>query len=111
MSGISTHVLDTSKGQPAQRLRVTLERQSQADWVLVGEGVTDNHGRISQLLRDGEALEPASYRLVFRTGDYFGAQQSIYPEVAVQFLVRDPSVNYHLPLLLSPYGYTTYRGS
>jgi 5-hydroxyisourate hydrolase len=111
MSGISTHVLDTSKGQPAQGLRVTLERQSEADWILAGEGVTDNQGRISQLLRDGEALEAAYYRLVFHTGDYFGIQESIYPEVAVQFVVRDPSANYHLPLLLSPYGYTTYRGS
>jgi 5-hydroxyisourate hydrolase len=112
MSGISTHVLDTSKGQPAQGLRVTLERQSKVDWALVGEGVTDNHGRISQLLRNGDALEAAaSYRLVFHTGDYFGSQESIYPEVAVQFLVRDASANYHLPLLLSPYGYTTYRGS
>jgi 5-hydroxyisourate hydrolase len=111
MNGISTHVLDTAKGQPARGLRVTLERQSNADWALVGEGVTDNNGRISRLLRDGEALEAASYRLVFRTSDYFGSQESIYPEVAVQFLVRDPSANYHLPLLLSPYGYTTYRGS
>ena len=110
MSGISTHVLDTAKGQPAQGLRVMLERQSDAaDWILVGEGITDSNGRVSQLLRSGETLEAVSYRLVFRTGDYF--ESSFYPEVAVQFLVRDPSANYHIPLLLSPYGYTTYRGS
>lgn len=110
MSGISTHVLDTAKGQPAQGLPVRLERQSQgADWVLVGEGITDSNGRISQLLRSGEALEVATYRMVFRTGDYF--ESSFYPEVAVQFLVRERSGNYHIPLLLSPYGYTTYRGS
>ncbi len=112
MSGISTHVLDTQKGQPARGLRVTLERQSPAaDWVLVGEGVTDNNGRISQLLPNGGALEAATYRLEFRIADYFGTQECFYPEVAVHFLVRDPFANYHVPLLLSPYGYTTYRGS
>jgi len=112
MSGISTHVLDTAKGQPAQGLLVTLERQSPAaDWRLVGEGITDSNGRIPQLLGNGEALEAATYRLVFRTVDYFERQECFYPEVAVLFLVRDPSANYHIPLLLSPYGYTTYRGS
>lgn len=112
MSGISTHVLDTARGQPAQGVRVTLERRSQAaNWALIGEGVTDNNGRIAQLLRNGDTLEAASYRLVFHTGDYFGSQEFFYPEIAVRFLVRDPSVNHHIPLLLSPYGYTTYRGS
>lgn len=112
MSGISTHVLDITKGQPAQGLRVTLERQSQsADWVLIGDGATDNNGRISQLLRDDQKLDVASYRLLFRTGDYFEGRECFYPEVTVQFLVRDPSASYHIPLLLSPYGYTTYRGS
>lgn len=112
MSGISTHVLDTAKGKPAQGVRVTLERRSQAaDWVLVGEGVTDNNGRIAQLLCSGETVEAASYRLVFHTGGYFEGQDSFYSEIVVRFLVRDPSANYHVPLLLSPYGYTTYRGS
>ncbi|HEV8039444.1 MAG TPA: hydroxyisourate hydrolase [Bryobacteraceae bacterium] len=112
MSGISTHVLDTAKGQPAQGLLVTLERQSHAaDWDLVGEGITDSNGRISQLLRDGEALEAATYRLLFRTVDYFAGQECFYPEVVVLFLVRESSAKYHIPLLLSPYGYTTYRGS
>ena len=109
MSGISTHVLDTSKGKPARGVKVTLERQSaNQSWVQAGQGVTDDNGRISKL---AEALEPAVYRLLFRTGDYFGSRESFYPEVTVQFTVRDPSVNYHIPLLLSPYGYTTYRGS
>ena len=91
---------------------MTLERQSPAaDWVLVGEGVTDNNGRIAQLLPNAESLEAAAYRLVFRTADYFGKQDCFYPQVAVQFVVRDSSANYHVPLLLSPYGYTTYRGS
>ena len=112
MSGISTHVLDTAKGQPAQGVPVVVERESQAsEWVLVGEGITDNNGRIPQLLRSGEVLDAASYRLVFRTSDYFEGRECFYPEVAVQFTVRDPSANYHIPLLLTPYGYTTYRGS
>jgi 5-hydroxyisourate hydrolase len=112
MSGISTHVLDTAKGQPAQGVRVLLQRQSQGgEWVEMGAGITDNNGRISQFLRDGKALEAASYRLVFHTGDYFENQESFYPEIAVRFLVRDPAANYHIPLLLSPHGYTTYRGS
>jgi 5-hydroxyisourate hydrolase len=112
MSGISTHVLDTSKGQPARGLRVTLERQTQAaDWIPVGEGVSDHNGRISQLLPNHAALEAAAYRLVFRIADYFGNQECFYPEIAVHFAVRDPSATYHVPLLLSPYGYTTYRGS
>ena len=89
-----------------------LERQSHsAEWVLVGEGITDSNGRVSQLLRSGETLEATSYRLVFRTGDYFESRECFYPEVTVLFLVRDPFANYHIPLLLSPYGYTTYRGS
>jgi 5-hydroxyisourate hydrolase len=112
MSAISTHVLDTAKGQPAQGVRVTLERRSQAaHWVPIGEGITDSIGRIAQLLRNGDALEAASYRMVFHTGDYFENQESFYPEIEVRFLVRDPSASYHIPLLLSPYGYTTYRGS
>ncbi len=112
MSGISTHILDTSKGQPAPGVRVMLEHQSHAsDWVLVGEGITDNNGRIGQLMANGEALQAAPYRLTFRAGDYFKSQELFYPEITVHFLVRDPSANYHIPLLLSPYGYTTYRGS
>jgi 5-hydroxyisourate hydrolase len=109
MSGISTHVLDTSKGQPARGVQVLLERQSgAAAWETVGQGVTDEHGRISRLL---PAPEAAAYRLTFRTADYFASQESFYPEVTVHFTVHDPSAHYHIPLLLSPYGYTTYRGS
>jgi 5-hydroxyisourate hydrolase len=109
MSGISTHVLDTSAGQPARGMEVTLERRSGASgWVLAGQGVTDENGRIPHLLA---APEAAAYRLTFRAGEYFASRESFYPEITVQFVVRDPSANYHIPLLLSPYGYTTYRGS
>lgn len=112
MIGISTHVLDTAKGRPAQGIAVTLERRSGAGvFIFAGKGVTDEHGRIPQLLEAGAVLEAGLYRLTFYIGDYFGSQDHFYPEASVSFLVRDPSTHYHVPLLLSPYGYTTYRGS
>jgi 5-hydroxyisourate hydrolase len=112
MTGISTHVLDTAGGRPARGVRVVLERAStEGIWNLAGEGVTDSNGRIAQLLAADEPLQPGSYRLTFFTGDYFEGQEHFYPKVALEFLVRDASTHYHVPLLLSPYGYTTYRGS
>jgi 5-hydroxyisourate hydrolase len=112
MIGISTHVLDTSCGQPARGLRVVLERASaDGTWTLAGDGVTDSNGRIAQLLAGDEPLQPCAYRLTFFTGDYFEGQQHFHPQVAVQFIVTDAATHYHVPLLLSPYGYTTYRGS
>ena len=108
MSGISTHVLDTAKGRPARGIRVIAERKSLAgEFVAVGEGITDENGRILQLLANSAALEAGTYRLTFYVGD----RAAFYPEIAVQFLVRDPSTHYHVPLLLSNYGYTTYRGA
>lgn len=110
MSGISTHVLDTAKGLPAQGVRVVLERQSGENWVEAGRGITDNNGRIAQLL-DGAEFVAATYRLTFFTADYFQGHHSFYPQVIVLFDVRDQARHHHVPLLLSPYGYTTYRGS
>jgi 5-hydroxyisourate hydrolase len=111
MIGISTHILDTAKGRPAQGVRVTAERMSaDGTFVAAGEGVTDSNGRIPQLL-GSEALQAGTYRLTFYAGDYFGDHTAFYSEIIVQFLVRDLSTHYHVPLLLSPYGYTTYRGS
>ena len=112
MIGISTHVLDTSKGRPAQGIRVRLERMGRGgSFAAAGEGVTDGNGRIPQLLGSGEALAAGIYRLTFQVADYYEGQEHFYPEVTVQFLVRDTSTHYHIPLLLSPYEYTTYRGS
>jgi len=110
MSGISTHVLDTAKGLPALGVQVVLERQSAGSWMEVGRGVTDNNGRIAQLL-DGAEFVAATYRLTFFTGDYFQGQDFFYPQVIVLFDIRDRDRHHHVPLLLSPYGYTTYRGS
>jgi 5-hydroxyisourate hydrolase len=112
MNGLSTHVLDTAKGHPAQGIRVTAERLSaDGNFHVVGEGVTDNIGRIPQLLGSGQALEIGTYRLTFYVGGYLGGRAAFYQEITIQFQVGDPATNYHIPLLLSPYGYTTYRGS
>lgn len=111
MNGISTHVLDTAKGRPAQGIRVIAERKSgTGDFASIGEGVTDSNGRIPHLLGNG-ALETGAYRLTFHVGDYFKEHDHFYSEIAVQFVVRDTSTHYHVPLLLSPYGYSSYRGA
>jgi len=112
MNGISTHVLDTAKGIPAQGVWVTAEYVStNGDFIIAGEGVTDSTGRIAQLLASGKTLQAGVYRLTFHLSDYFGGNAVFYREIPVQFLITDPSTHYHVPLLLSPYGYTTYRGS
>lgn len=113
MSAITTHVLDTSRGQPAGGVPVVLEIQPPGrDWKVLGQGATDAGGRL-RLLPPGSPLEKGTYRLTFDTSTYFDSQgvQGLYPEVVVIFTVEDPSRHYHIPLLLSPYGYSTYRGS
>ena len=102
MAGITTHVLDTAKGRPAQGIPITLE-VLRGEWQLVNRGVTDADGRL-RTLTEGVALERATYRLTFKTDGFF-------PEVAITFKVDDPAQHYHVPLLLSPFGYSTYRGS
>jgi len=114
MSGITTHVLDTARGRPASGLAVMLESQSgNGRWAVVGKGTTDADGRVRQLLPTGVSLHPGLYRLTFDTQSYFVAQEreAFYPQVTVVFEVRDPAQHYHVPLLLSPFGYSTYRGS
>jgi 5-hydroxyisourate hydrolase len=114
MSAITTHVLDISKGRPASGVPIVLEaRSAEGEWTAMGRGVTDRDGRLRELLPAGAPLAKATYRLTFDTGVYFAAQnvESFYPEVTVVFNVLDESAHYHVPLLLSPYGYSTYRGS
>ena len=116
MSAISTHVLDTSQGRPAAGVAVTLEiaRDGDADsWEPHGGGETDADGRVKNLLPAGAALAATRYRLTFDTGAYFAARgvESFYPSVAIVFRVRDASQHHHVPLLLNPFGYSTYRGS
>jgi 5-hydroxyisourate hydrolase len=114
MSAITTHVLDTSRGRPASGVLVSLETQSvEHGWELIGKGETDADGRLKELLPPGYALARGLYRLTFETASYFASQnvESFYPEVSIVFSVRDAAQHYHVPLLLNPYGYSTYRGS
>lgn len=109
MSAITTHVLDTARGRPAAGVSICLEHGSE----VLGRGETDADGRLRTLLPAGAVLEAGAYRLVFDTGAWFAAQgvDAFYPEVAVDFIVQDGTQHYHVPLLLSPFGYSTYRGS
>jgi 5-hydroxyisourate hydrolase len=112
MSAITTHVLDTAQGQPAAGIQVTLERSDTTGvFSPAGSGTTDEDGRIRTLLEG--SLVPGTYRLRFETGPYFAAAgvTPFHPVVEITFAVRDARQHYHVPLLLSPFGYTTYRGS
>ena len=114
MSEITTHVLDTSRGRPAGGVPVRLELETAGgSWEQIGKGSTDPDGRASDLLAPGFALRSGVYRLVFDTESYFAAQkiEGFYREVSIVFTIRDPAHHYHVPLLLSPFGYSTYRGS
>ena len=106
--GISTHVLDTAKGRPAGGIPVTLELRTGTTWTGVGRGVTDADGRLKGLL-DGSGFVAGTYRLTFDTAGY--QPGAFFPEVSIVFTVSDTAQHYHVPLLLSPFGYSTYRGS
>jgi 5-hydroxyisourate hydrolase len=110
---ISTHVLDTSIGSPAAAIAVQLQRQTGPLWTDVSQAVTDRDGRVAALLPPSAPAAPGEYRLIFDVGTYFAARgiESFYTRIAVDFVVRDPASHNHVPLLLSPYGYSTYRGS
>lgn len=110
---ISTHVLDTAQGRPAPGVAVRLERLEGAGVALIGRGTTDRDGRVRELVPDGAAVNPGIHRLTFETGAYFAttSTEAFYPEVAVAFEITDAGQHYHVPLLLSPFGYSTYRGS
>jgi 5-hydroxyisourate hydrolase len=113
MSTITTHILDTSLGRPAAGVPVVLHAKTSAgDWKELGRGSTDNDGRLRTLLVD-TTLAEGTYRLTFDTAAYFANRKisSFYPKVIVEFEVRDAASHYHVPLLLSPFGYSTYRGS
>lgn len=105
MAGLSTHVLDLAAGRPAEGVAVTLERSIEDVWQQVGDGVTDGNGRIGAL---GDALVSGVYRLVFATGE---AGNAFFPEVHLIVDIDEAEEHYHVPLLISPYGFTTYRGS
>lgn len=118
MGHLSTHVLDTTKGQPARNVRVTLHRTG-ADGVrsVVKEAVTNANGRTDEALLSGDAFKPGTYELVFDVAQYFretGAQTTeppFFDFVPLRFTIAEPNGNYHVPLLISPWSYSTYRGS
>lgn len=107
---ITTHVLDTAKGKPAAGVAITLERQDGTEWVSIASGVTDEDGRLRTLM-DGAERAAGKYRLRFDVGSYAAPVIAFFPEVIIPFVVEDPAQHYHVPLLLSPFGYSTYRGS
>ena len=115
---ISTHILDTAHGRPAAGVRVTLELiaapgEPATRGREIARGTTDADGRIRELVAHGASLDAGTYSLRFDTAAYFASIgiEPFYPEVSVVFVVRDTTQHYHVPLLLSPYGYSTYRGS
>jgi len=103
---ITTHVLDTARGRPAAGVATVLEREAGDGWERVGNAATDADGRVPGF----DAAGPGRFRLTFDTGGYLGAA-AFYPRVTIEFMVEAGAEHYHVPLLLSPFGYSTYRGS
>ena len=114
MSSITTHVLDISLGKPGVGIPVTLERKTHsAGWQKLAEGMTNSDGRLNDLLEPGEAFLSGHYRLIFEVGPYFllNAREGFFPQISIAFIVKDPAEHFHVPLLLSPFGFSTYRGT
>ena len=114
MSGITTHILDVASGLPAAGISVTLERRTHGSgWETVATAMTNADGRIDNLNPAKEAFLTGHYRLHFDSGPYFALRnvESFFPQITISFVVKDAEQHYHVPLLLSPFGYTTYRGS
>lgn len=109
---ITTHVLDTAAGRPGKAIAIELERDDGGAWRRIGEGVTDEDGRLRTLTPAGP-VDAGTYRLRFHTGAYLEAHHraAFFPVVEIQFTVADGAQHHHVPLLLSPFGYSTYRGS
>ncbi|MBX9689345.1 MAG: hydroxyisourate hydrolase [Candidatus Obscuribacterales bacterium] len=113
LSPITTHILDTARGCPAAGVPLSIELEQDGKFVKLGQGVTNNDGRVTDLLPHDRPLESGRYRMRFETAVYFQAQkiEGFYPYVEIVFEIKNPSQHYHIPLLLSPFGYSTYRGS
>jgi 5-hydroxyisourate hydrolase len=117
MGRLSTHVLDTARGRPAAGVRITLNRIEAGGRTQVAEAVTNADGRTDGPLLEGAGLQAGQYELVFAAGDYLrdsgqaGAGLLFLDEIPIRFGVPDAGQHYHVPLLLSPFGYSTYRGS
>ena len=117
MGRLTTHVLDTATGRPAAGLRIQLFRLAADSRDLIGEAVTNADGRTDAPMLEGAALRAGTYELVFHAGDYLVAHDPKLPsppflsDVPIRFGIADAEAHYHVPLLISPYGYSTYRGS
>ena len=112
-SPITTHVLDTSIGKPAANVAAVLDRVTETGTERIGQSATNADGRIADLLGEDQPLDRGRYRITFDTAAYFAARgvPCFFPEAAITFEVKDPSQHHHVPLLLSPFGYSTYRGT
>ncbi len=112
MSQITTHILDTSSGKPAAGVHVVLDQFTSGSWHQLSKGMTDNDGRVKNLLPIEKKIAKGIYRLVFDTRSYYKSKdiKGFYPSVTIEFEITDDS-HYHVPLLLNPFGYSTYRGS
>ena len=110
---LSVHVLNLQDGLPSPGVNVTLEKQNGQDWSKLNTGTTNEQGRITALYPEGKALEKGTYRVTFKTGEWFRKHQAatFFPEVPVIFEADGSVPHYHIPLLLSPYGFSTYRGN
>lgn len=114
MSQITTHILDTSRGKPAAGVHVSLSRRADGhagEWRELAAGVTDADGRVTDLLDAGAALPAGEYKIAFDTGGYYAGASCFYPRVEIIFSIAGDGQHYHVPLLLNPFGYSTYRGS
>lgn len=111
MATITTHVLDTARGQPAKGIAITLEAIDGGSARIIAQGATDDDGRCKTLTVGG--VPAGVYRLGFDTGAYFVrlGTEAFFPRASIEFVVKDAGAHFHVPLLLSPFGYSTYRGS
>jgi 5-hydroxyisourate hydrolase len=112
MSQITTHILDTTKGKPAPGVNIVLFQQMDNEWKQVAKSITNDDGRVADLLNKDIVMETGTYKMKFETAAYFEKQnmQSFYPFIEIIFTIFT-NEHYHIPLLLNPYGYSTYRGS
>ncbi len=110
---LSVHILNLQTGVPTAGVEVELDQKEKGDWTKIASGVTDANGRITALYPEQKTVSSGTYRVVFKTGDYYqkSGEKSFFPEIPVEFTMANNGEHYHIPLLLSPYGYSTYRGN
>ena len=110
---LSVHILDLQSGTPTAGVTVTLEQKTGNDWRQLASGVTNAQGRIAEMYPADKTMDKGDYRIVFKTGEHYTRlkQETFFPEIPVQFHVEKTDQHYHIPLLLSPFGFSTYRGN